>query len=109
MSTIWVCSDLIDSHTSMTEPKKRDAARRRQAAAQDNVPKPNMLYDYVDKGPFATFHFKYRSLAALKALRIITEPEEQEGPLEDRPEETLSQAELREAVRRLRTVKVNGS
>jgi hypothetical protein len=108
MSTVQACSHMIDSHTSMTEPKKRNTSRHGQPAAQDNLSKPSMMYDYVDEGPFATFHFKYRSLAALKALRIITEPEGQEEPLENRPEERLSQAELREAVRRLRTVKLHG-
>lgn len=62
-------------------------------------------YTHVDDKPFATFHFKYRSLSALKALRIISDPADVDlTPLEDRPEDTLTPDELREALRRLRRV-----
>ncbi|KAI4700113.1 hypothetical protein J4E81_004149 [Alternaria sp. BMP 2799] len=59
-------------------------------------------YDYLDKEPFATFHFKYRSLASLRALRLVTVNDPAPVPLEERPEEDLTPAELRELLRRVR-------
>jgi hypothetical protein len=42
--------------------------------------------------------------ASLKALRLITVDETAPVPLEDRPEENLSPAEMRELLRRMRQV-----
>ncbi|EUC26971.1 hypothetical protein COCCADRAFT_31407 [Bipolaris zeicola 26-R-13] len=56
----------------------------------------------AEKEPFAIFHFKYRSLASLKALGIVPRDEAMTVPLEDRPEEELTPDELRELVRRMR-------
>jgi hypothetical protein len=72
-------------------------------------------FDYINDGPFVTANFKYRSISkqaldslydllsiqlleALQALRVVPEP----LPLEERPEEELSLAELVELVRRLK-------
>ncbi|CAN9301452.1 unnamed protein product [Alternaria sp. RS040] len=63
---------------------------------------PRRHYKFVDQEPFATFHFKYRSLASLKALRILEITKPTSVPLEDRPEEDLTPAELRELLRRVR-------
>ncbi|CAN9285288.1 hypothetical protein CC77DRAFT_1096792 [Alternaria alternata] len=63
---------------------------------------PGRHYKFVDQEPFATFHFKYRSLASLKTLRILKITEPTSVPLEDRPEEDLTPAELRELLRRVR-------
>ncbi|KAF1850027.1 uncharacterized protein K460DRAFT_326501 [Cucurbitaria berberidis CBS 394.84] len=64
-------------------------------------------YDVVDDEPFATVHFKYRSLAALKALRIINDEGVDAIPPEERPEDELSPAELREALRRREAASVS--
>jgi hypothetical protein len=76
-------------------------------------------FDYVhpEGHPFAVFHFKYRSLgtsiptvsvctltrllAALKTLQIVTRTPSP-TPLEDRPVDELSTAELAELVNRYR-------
>lgn len=76
-------------------------------------------FDYVHPGghPFAIFHFKYRSLgtstlivsvctltrllAALKSLHIVSHAPSP-TPLEDRPVDELSTAELAELVKRYR-------
>ncbi|KAF2651345.1 hypothetical protein K491DRAFT_761119 [Lophiostoma macrostomum CBS 122681] len=73
------------------------------APQRNNTPSTAYDFDYVDpnKRPFATFVFKYRSLAALKALHVIRRTPSP-TPLEERPEEELSQAELLELVRRLK-------
>ncbi|CAN9254227.1 unnamed protein product [Alternaria alternata] len=63
---------------------------------------PRRHYKFVDQEPFANFHFKYRSLASVKALQILKITEPTSVPLEDRPEEDLTPAELRELLRRVR-------
>ncbi|RII14314.1 hypothetical protein CUC08_Gglean003893 [Alternaria sp. MG1] len=63
---------------------------------------PRRHYKFVDQEPFATFHFKYRSLASLKALQILKITEPTSVPREDRPEDDLTPAELREPLRRVR-------
>ncbi|KAH6875378.1 hypothetical protein BKA58DRAFT_119998 [Alternaria rosae] len=59
-------------------------------------------YDFVGKEPFATFHFKYRSLASLRALRLAPFNEPTPVPLEKRSGEDLTPAELRELLQRVR-------
>ncbi|KAI4652231.1 hypothetical protein J4E93_002430 [Alternaria ventricosa] len=61
-----------------------------------------LLYKFLDEEPFATFHFKYRSLESLRALRLVTVNDPPSVPLEERPEEELTPAELRELLRRVR-------
>ncbi|CAO2658836.1 Nn.00g065590.m01.CDS01 [Neocucurbitaria sp. VM-36] len=51
--------------------------------------------------PFATVHFKYRSLSALKSLGIIPRTPSP-VPLEERAEDDLSPEELRQLVRQLK-------
>ncbi|KAL1597399.1 hypothetical protein SLS59_007429 [Nothophoma quercina] len=64
-----------------------------------------VITEKVDRGPFATFYFKYRSLHALQTLGIIPR-EPTPVPLEDRPGEDLSAEEFRELVKRLEDDKV---
>ncbi|KAG9385459.1 hypothetical protein A1F94_005006 [Pyrenophora tritici-repentis] len=63
----------------------------------------DITYKYLDKEPFATFNFKYRSRASLKALRLTTVEETAPIPLADRPEEELTPVELRELLQRFRS------
>ncbi|KAK4549810.1 hypothetical protein LTR36_005111 [Oleoguttula mirabilis] len=55
----------------------------------------------IDKQPFATFNFKYRSRAALQALCVIPRTPSP-VPLEARPIEELTPDEMRELLRRQR-------
>ncbi|CAO2658837.1 Nn.00g065600.m01.CDS01 [Neocucurbitaria sp. VM-36] len=59
-------------------------------------------YDFVDREPFATYHFKYRSMAALRALRVVPAERAIDIPLEERPADERTPGELREASRRMR-------
>ncbi|KAI4950520.1 hypothetical protein J4E91_004403 [Alternaria rosae] len=61
-------------------------------------------YDDITESPFATFDFKYRSVNALRALGLIPR-EPIPLPLEERPEEELSQDELRQLVKQLKEQK----
>ncbi|KAI4629254.1 uncharacterized protein J4E87_003516 [Alternaria ethzedia] len=62
-----------------------------------------LQYKFLDEEPFATFHFKYRvSSESLRALRLVTVNDPPSVPLEERPEEELTPAELRELLRRVR-------
>ncbi|EUC46850.1 hypothetical protein COCMIDRAFT_4134 [Bipolaris oryzae ATCC 44560] len=60
------------------------------------------VYSLAEKEPFATFHFKYRSLASLEALGVVPRDDSMTVALEERPEEDLTPDELRELVRRMR-------
>ncbi|KAL6707966.1 hypothetical protein ACN47E_003640 [Coniothyrium glycines] len=58
-------------------------------------------WDLIGDAPFASFNFKYRSLAALRALHIV--PRELTPiPLEDRPTDDLSPEEMRQLIDNLR-------
>ncbi|KAI8934336.1 hypothetical protein NX059_009072 [Plenodomus lindquistii] len=67
-------------------------------------------YDYVHGShkPFAVFEFKYRSEEALKSLRIIPRTPSP-VPLEDRPEEELSNEEKLELIRQFKAEKANAA
>ncbi|KAH6875377.1 hypothetical protein BKA58DRAFT_399585 [Alternaria rosae] len=62
-------------------------------------------YDDITESPFATFDFKYRSINALRALGLIPR-EPTPLRLEERPEEELSQDELRQLVKQFKEQKV---
>ncbi|KAI8934335.1 hypothetical protein NX059_009071 [Plenodomus lindquistii] len=64
----------------------------------------NHTYIHGKDNPFAVFVFKYRSLAALKSLRIIPRSPSP-IPLEDRAEEDLSPAEMLSLLKRLKAEK----
>ncbi|KAK5127441.1 hypothetical protein LTR85_006780 [Meristemomyces frigidus] len=64
-------------------------------------PKDTRPIIMIDTEPFATFNFKYRSHAALQALRIIPRTPSP-VPLEARPLDELTPDEMRELLRRQR-------
>ncbi|KAL1797355.1 hypothetical protein ACET3X_003961 [Alternaria dauci] len=68
-------------------------------------PRSHRRYKSIDQGPFATFHFKYRSLASLKALGVLAITEHTPEPLENTPVEDLTPAELRETLHHVRQSK----
>ncbi|KAL6707187.1 hypothetical protein ACN47E_004734 [Coniothyrium glycines] len=91
---------------SVPEKALKGDARSHQAVLGVGFPlqmnNSHVFGDLVNKNAFATFRFKYRSLAALKALRIVVEDTDPIAPLEDRPEEELTHVEPQEVVRRMR-------
>ncbi|KAH7085200.1 hypothetical protein BKA63DRAFT_574293 [Paraphoma chrysanthemicola] len=62
------------------------------------------MYDHVNGAPFAKFHFKYRSLASLKALQLIVNDDADENPasVDGLKEDDMTPEQLREALRRSR-------
>ncbi|KAF2833847.1 hypothetical protein CC86DRAFT_400440 [Ophiobolus disseminans] len=88
---------------AIPEKALKGDARSHQATLSEprraRARKPLVNYNYVNREPFTTIVFKYRSLTALKALRIIDEDEEDPTLVEDRAEDAMTPAQLREVLR----------
>ncbi|KAH3917425.1 hypothetical protein HBI56_118040 [Parastagonospora nodorum] len=98
---------------AIPEKALKGDARSHQATLGEPRParprRARQEYDYVDATPFATFVFKYRSRASLKALRIINDAEDVDArSLDDMPEDSMNEHQLREALRRARRQDANG-
>ncbi|KAH4957631.1 hypothetical protein HBH77_120110 [Parastagonospora nodorum] len=98
---------------AIPEKALKGDARSHQATLGEPRParprRARQEYDYVDATPFATFVFKYRSRASLKALRIINDAEDVDTrSLDDMPEDSMNEHQLREALRRARRQDANG-
>ncbi|KAF2998148.1 hypothetical protein E8E13_001922 [Curvularia kusanoi] len=72
---------------------------------------PGSSYDYVDREPFGTMRFKYRSLASLKAMSVIvneTPTSQSESRLETEPPRTRARKRRAAHSTRMRNGRSNG-